>query len=650
MKKYIILLLSLVISLPLLAQDDDPGYYFDKYTVDMVVHENNTVDVTENIDVVFTMRSRGIFRIIPRRVWVKRDVSDNQDGSKDRMMRYWVDINNATVSETWTKMEETGDTIFGMRIGKSDVFLEGPHSYTIQYQIEIPGDRLPQSDLFYYSVLGSGWDCRTNTFMFTIHFDKPLTDKEVSGIKAFTGNERSAGSETNRASSILVNVSNTDLSGGATSIPPRSAITLFVPLHEGYFTNGTHPGMEVLLCNIFIGLTLILLIYILYRELFGSKSITKVVTFYPPKGCSSLEVGTLIDTSVDDQDVISLIPWFAEQGYLTIDNSGSHPVLHKVKDLPDNAPDYQKILFNGFFKDGHVFRLGDVGKNFGNAWLDTKKKAESSFKGKLDDTDWFTYGLLILDIFFVSMATCWATNDHDGWIIGGVLSVAYAIASFIQISYGCDNNSMKGLVGSAVFTSTCLLWNFGLIYFIYHTADDPWLVDNPTLLYIALIGVGLACIFASSLAIMTPYRRQRIGEILGLHEFISTADKQQLEHLQAGDEKYFYKVLPYAVAFGMAQQWAKRFDGIKITPVDWYKDSSTNPINGLADFTRRGIMSQSMKQSIKSEQNKRDEAARAAARAASSRSSSGSSWSSSSSHSSGGFSGGGFGGGGGGRW
>lgn len=643
--KKIILLFLFIIALPKLAfaeYEEEPGYFFEKYTVDMVVHENNTIDVTENIDAVFTIESRGIFRMIPRCVWVKRDVSEAQDGSKTRMMKYWVNVNNATASETWSEMEDTGDSIYGMRLGKSDIWLSGPHSYTIKYQLEIYGDRVPQSDLFFYSVLGSGWSCNTNSFKFTIHFDKPLTDKEVNSLKVFTGNERSTTSEKDVSADILYDLNRTDISGGAKNIPPYSAITVFIPLHEGYYTNGTHPGMEIMLTNIFIVLSLLLLLYILYKEMFSKQEITKIISFYPPKGCTSLDVGTLIDTTVDDQDVISLIPWFAQKGYLTIDNTGTHPILHKVKDLPSDAPKYLSTLFEGFFKNGDTFSLGSVNQKFGAAWLNTKSLAKKSFKDKLNEVDEYTVVLLLLDIFFVCMATCWATNDHDGWILGGIASVAYAIAVAVQISYGCSSENKKDLWASAFVTATCLLWNFSMIYIMFAQNTDAWLINDPTWLYVANIGVGIACVFSSKLTYMTEYRRTRIGEILGLHEFISTADKQQLENLQAEDEKYFYNILPYAVAFGMAEQWAKRFAGIKVNPVDWYKGTNNN-ITNLADFSTHRMFSNGIQSSIKSEQKAREAAAAA-------NSSHGSSYSSSGSHSSGGYSGGGFGGGGGGRW
>lgn len=95
------------------------GYYIDNYTVDVTVHEDNVLSVKEKIDVVFTERSHGIYRFIPSWVYVERDVSEKQDHSKTKMMRYEVKIDGIECSDPWSIMEDYDETLLPMRFGEA---------------------------------------------------------------------------------------------------------------------------------------------------------------------------------------------------------------------------------------------------------------------------------------------------------------------------------------------------------------------------------------------------------------------------------------------------------------------------------------------------------------------------------------------------
>ena len=57
--------------------------------------------------------------------------------------------------------------------------------------------------------------------------------------------------------------------------------------------------------------------------------------------------------------------------------------------------------------------------------------------------------------------------------------------------------------------------------------------------------------------------------------FIEKAEKQKLEFLLKEDPKYFEETIAYAVAFGMADKWANKFEGLASIP-DWYNGKKTS--------------------------------------------------------------------------
>lgn len=631
----------LVVSTLVAFADNDPGYYFTNYNVEMTVKKDNKYLITEDIDVYFTDRSHGIFRMIPTYVWVKRDVSEAQDGSETKMMHYKVCIDDVDVSENWDEDDETNDSLYCIRIGSADVMLpEGPHSYKITYTLQPYDDRIEQSDLFYYSILGNGWNCKTEHFTFKINFESAISEDELNKLKVFAG---PLGSNYDYSDEILTDVTDKSIAGALDNIRPYNAITIFLPLHEGYFEKGTHPALDITLCWVMIAIASLCMIYVLFKEFFHNDKVTTVLSYYPPKGLSSADIGTIIDTSVDECDIISLIPWFAEQGYIEIDNTGANPVLYKVKDLPDDAPKYQKVLFDGFFKSGNKFDLKSVPKSFGDVWMKCEKELNSKFDGKLDYVDMKSVGVLVVAVLAISFANFFAMNDGNAWVWGGLTTFVFLGVACVQIWSDKEDSSAMSRIVVIVAIVGALGFLLSMMMVVFFMNDDGSYMSRD-LMYGINIVMGIACIYAYKLNLVSKYRKEHLGEILGLYEFISTSEKQQLEHLQAQDEKYFYTILPYAVAFGMADTWAKKFAGINIPPVSWYKGTPDNYTMGLAGMMVNSHMTKAIDSSVKE--------ARRAAAAAAARSSSGSSYSSSSSYSSGGggYSGGGFGGGGGGRW
>ena len=108
------------------AQDDDlqnEPYYFKAYDVNIIVNEDNSFDVTENINAYFNESRHGIYRTIPLENQVKR-----ADGSSHTVK---AKIKNIKVSEE-AETDKTS-SYCTIKIGNADTYIEGEHSYKISY-------------------------------------------------------------------------------------------------------------------------------------------------------------------------------------------------------------------------------------------------------------------------------------------------------------------------------------------------------------------------------------------------------------------------------------------------------------------------------------------------------------------------------------
>jgi uncharacterized membrane protein YgcG len=174
----------------------------------------------------------------------------------------------------------------------------------------------------------------------------------------------------------------------------------------------------------------------------------------------------------------------------------------------------------------------------------------------------------------------------------------------------------------------------------YALVADGFFPENPQKIrmkYYVLAGFAfvtgniILCIAAAVFGTLMPKKTQTGTEAAAvarsLKNFLVSQDKQLA--FQAKNQMMFEKLLPYAIAFGVEEIWAKRFAGINITQPSWYVSPSGRAFNAVIFANSIG---------------------RAAAVSFASSIASKSSSGFSSGFGGGGFSGGGGGGGGGGSW
>jgi uncharacterized membrane protein YgcG len=154
-----------------------------------------------------------------------------------------------------------------------------------------------------------------------------------------------------------------------------------------------------------------------------------------------------------------------------------------------------------------------------------------------------------------------------------------------------------------------------------------FLVGSSTLFVVgALISSFVITIFGWIMPKVTPKGAIEKENILGFKEYLTIAEKDRLNFHNAPEKRpeLFEKFLPYALALGVVDAWAKEFKDIYLEQPKWYGGSAHGPFLAAA---------------IASDMSRFSSVASNTAFASGSSGSSG-----------GGFSGGGAGGGGGGSW
>jgi hypothetical protein len=314
-----------------------------------------------------------------------------------------------------------------------------------------------------------------------------------------------------------------------------------------------------------------------------------VVRYEPPTGLRPAEIGTIVDEKVDIRDITSTIIDLAVRGWIRIEVerkdklfgliSSEETVFHLLRaGATDELSPHENKILNGIFWDG-----GDrmEASDLANRFYKSIPKVQGALYDRLTEQGYF------------------AGNPSQ-------VRTRYVLAGLA--------------VGAAVF-------GLGALWAAKGGGILPYSIFPAAIAAIAT--AGLFASFAWAMPKRTKKGVEARAWALGFEEFAGRVEADNLE--MDRKRNVFEALLPYAMALGVAEQWARQFEGIYATggAPGWYVGG--DPTTGFSTAAFQNSLESSMNQAAESMQS--------APRSSGSSGSGG-----------GGFSGGGGGGGGGGSW
>jgi len=617
--KKILLAAALMLALfaPLAAEE---AFVIDNYLVEINAGLDNAYDITETLDVDFSSQRHGIIRDIPLYF---DDMPVNISRVAVKGHDYRVDMGRENCS---------------IRIGSADTFVEGKVTYVISYRYNVGKDHLPEMDEFNHNVIGLQWDTVIKNAEFRITLPQPFDPDGVNCTSGPYGSRDSTG--------VSWTVEGSTITGHTLKpLGNYEGLTVALPLPEGYWSEAKKLKPQGSLLFTLFGYPLyiagVLLALFLWFTKGRDNRVFPTVQFEPPEGLNSAEIGYIIDGSVDNKDVTSLIIYWAQKGYLAIeterDGRGKTAGLELIK-LAEPGPEsrsYEKKIFKELFAAGTGERVST--KDLTNKFYKTVQW------GIINVTQWFTgskeravfakntggpaflAGLMgFLSLFMILMEAFHGIQGKGPIAILAVVLSAVIMVFYMIVGRGINNRGRdgSGALGVGIILSLVFTGGLGVLSVLF------WKI--PLYKYLAAAAAGFLCaLFASLMSRRTPHGDDILGKVLGFREFIKEAEKDKLEALFESNPSYFYDILPYAMVLGLSEKWSAHFEGIAVQPPSWYRGYGYDRFR-TRDFER--------------------DLSRNFSAISTSMSSSPSSSGSSGSSSSGGFSGGGSGGGGGSSW
>lgn len=540
------------------------GFTVKNYTADFYLNAEGYFDVEEKYDVEFSEAKHGLFREIITNYKL-------QDAEGNIQKRKLV-IENIDVPghhfEVSSKLEQRTEDKVVIKIGDKDKFVTGLQHYEIRYRVY--NAFLFENDIvqFYWNLKPSGWLTIFKEINFNIHTPEGSV-LSAENCFVYAGIAGTTSLSTDFDYSYSTNI----FSGKSHPFffsAPGQDVTVLIKLPRNLIKeNFITPSLWQQYGWVGILACLLIIFWLVWLKYGKDDKVISVTSYYPPKGIDPAMAGYLIDDKEDGSDLIALLPHWAAQGFIKMEEIPKKGWFGKVDmkliktgQPPLNMPEYERKIFDGLFNIwGNVVLVSSLTNSFYVIMNEAKKLLKS------------------------------AAQKYYEAKSNKVMKITTGIAIAL------------GVVLAGIF----LFWS-GIV---------------------AAVSAAITCVFIAFMSFFLQKKNAKgnavLSELKGFKQFIRMAEVNRIKTLIEQDPNYFEKTMSYALAFGLLDNWAKKFEALNVPPPNWYSSSGTTML-GMHAFSKSfsGTMTSTQSSMVSSP--------------------------SSSSSSGGGSSGGGFGGGGGGSW
>lgn len=541
---------------------DNNDYVIDSYDIQMIVNEDNTFDITETIDAYFQKEKHGIIRNIPLSNTITR--LDGTSSTNHAQLSH-LNINRFYI------YSQTSDT-YKIRIGSLFQTVSGKQQYIIKYHYNLGKDPIADYDDLYFNLIGTEWDTVIGNVTFTIQMPKSF---DASKLGFSTGAFGSINND-----NIQYRVDGNTITGKYKGIlNAYEGITVRCELPEGYFV-GAHNDVDIKLIVIYAFSLIGLLVsfYLWYR--YGKDSpVVETVEFYPPDGLNSLELGYCYNGVACDNDVISLVVYLANKGYIKIEDLGTSEFNNDFKIIKlkeyDGNNQYESLFMKGLFEEKNEVTQDDLENKFYHSIdgiLEGINIDENHDKiyDKKHTLYVFIIKLFIIITFIQTLVVPVLVID-----INEIMALIFiSMGLFVLIKSFSTEEGITD-VKTIIYLA---FWALGFIGLAWVSIILPVLLKDIPYLFANLFGI---CCIAGMLLCLnylpkrTPYGVQILGKIKGFKTFLETSTKDELEDMVTKNPTYYYDILPYAYVLGVSDVWIKKFESIAMVEPQWYSSNDS---------------------------------------------------------------------------
>ena len=556
MRRLLILIILPLLLMPLSAE----SFVMDRYSVSVTVDSARVMHFEERMDLDFLYPSHGIIRDI-------QYYFPGYDGYPDTR----AEVSDIRASEA--EGVRSDGRFVSIVLGDAERLITGPHSFAISYDFDMGKDHYDDYDEVYINIVSAdGWDTYIGEVYYSISLPFPVSAERIWVTHGPYGS----------VARLPFTLSDDGLvvSGSAFSLRPGEAVTVRIEMDEGYFIDAVDPHAMVrhafMIGLVLTGFVVIVAIILFVR--FGRQNrVIAPVEFGPPDGLSPMDLSYILDGSVGDDEVGAMLFYWADKGYVEIEeDERGRFTFSKIRE-PEGMERREALLFRSFFTEGivdaYTLRVSGFPEKLRRyvmpAMADFFSGPRELYDGKGSKARKAVIFLTVaLALIHVAVAAVICGPD--------TLPVAVVIAfmAFMASRALSSRNVPAPALLFMVFFFTIL--GFSYVSFLSSVVPSAIAIAETVSFLVPLF---LLSVMTSRMIRRSEYGTYIYSKTLGFKEYIDKVEKDRIAMLSEEDPRYFYHILSYAMAFGLAERWCAKFSGMTVADVSWYR-----PYGGIGDL------------------------------------------------------------------
>ena len=492
-----------------------------KFSAEIFVQPDSSLDVTETIEVNFIGVWHGLYRTIPVEYVTPQGFNYS----------LFVKFGGATdAAGQPLKVESSRERHYLKWKIYVDDATDSVRTIQLHYKVRNGLKFFEDHDELYWNVTGDEWDVPVGNASAQI-----LLPPGVTGVRTneFTG---SYGSRAQNAE-----VTSSENTVDVSMLRPLSfheGLTVVVGWDKGFVKEpGTTDQISQFLASnwpIFLPIPVFLIMFWLRATRGTDPRVGPVAVQYaPPEGMSPAEAGTLVDESAAMRDITATIVDLAVRGYIVIEEKESSQMMG--------------LLHN---KD-YVFHL----KKGAKEWAGLKSHELVLLSGI------FSNGALA-DVELSSLQ-----NEFYKNLPGIKTSIFDELMEHGYFQHRPDY-VRSAFVGGGIA--------LGVLFFFLGNAMSQKMGMAPAPFFVAaILSAGIIIGFGWFMPARTVDGAKALAGVLGFEDFLSHVEAGRMDRLSQTPET-FEKFLPYAMALGVEKKWVGAFQNIYSQPPSWYQGGYYN--------------------------------------------------------------------------
>jgi uncharacterized membrane protein len=480
---------------------------------------------------------------------IYRDIPNTASDGSTLSLRVASVTDGAGRSYTYTTSTE--GAVLKVKIGDANKLITGTKTYVISYDAYNAVLEHTDADELYWNATGNQWQVPIQQSTATVRFfDGSVPSLRSSCYTGAQGSTETACTFTPQGSTVQFSVNRILRPGEGFTVAtafPKGHIA-FSPGVRG-FLGGMSSGQKtftwfIALCALLGGLFRAVYTRALRAHPFSVvpseiQNAPIVVAYAPPEGLQPIDVGTLIDKTIDPADLSSVIMQLAVRGYIKI--------RHVVIDRP-------------FWFDKEDYELV-----------------------KLRDTDESLHpaDIRLMEFLFNQRTSVQLSAlASEQRVFTEVIESMKKVTDLHLFEVGYFDGAAKD------FAQNMLLFPAGVLAVLLAAAFTHVLDGDSAVLFVPLFftAVGGFFFMVRYSHVLTRKGVETVNKIKGFKEFLLLTEADKLRLLNAPELKpeTFEKFLPYAMVLGVEKEWAKKFEGLYTAQPQWYEDQNGHAFSPAA--------------------------------------------------------------------